>query len=298
MIKHLPSFLIVGAAKAGTTTMFQLLKQHPDVYIPEIKECRFFSDIGSKKKNPISGLNNIEATKDYESYCSLFAGKEDMICGDISPDYLFYYSESISNIKKYLSENVKIIISLRDPVERAYSQYMHLRRQGEINMSFLELLEMEDSFSRETTCYGFLTKEAGKYVVAVREYLMEFRNVKIVFFEDFIKDTTIGMKQIKEFIGIKSNVNYQKPQFTNKTGLPSSPMLDHIIDKPWPGKNAMLSAIARIRPDISLSSLKERQLKKPPMDVGAERFLRSYYQEDVRLLEELLSTKVPWKNFN
>ena len=297
MNKHLPSFLIVGAAKAGTTTMFQLLRQHPDVYIPDIKECRFFSDIGSKKKNPINGLDNIDVTKDYESYCRLFTGKEDMICGDISPDYLFYYSESIINIKKYLPENVKIIITLRDPVERAYSQYMHLRRQGEVNISFLELLEMEDSFNREITCYGFLTKEVGNYSAAVQAYLREFRNVKVIFFEDFISDTTITMQKLRSFIEIKTDVFYQKPQFTNKTGIPSTSILGNIIDKQWPGKNSVFSLVARIRPDITLSSLRERQLKKPPMDNDVKCFLKSYYQEDVRLLEQILNTKVPWKNF-
>ena len=68
----LPGFLIVGAAKAGTTTMFQLLSQHPEVFLPEVKECRFFSDIGRKVQNPFTGAAQVECIKNIGAYQKLF----------------------------------------------------------------------------------------------------------------------------------------------------------------------------------------------------------------------------------
>ena len=91
----------------------------------------------------------------------------------MSPDYLFYYKDSISNIQKYLSRDIAIIISLRDPVERAFSSYMHLRRERLADYSFYQYLQAEDDFDRETTWHGFLFKESGLYSSAVSAYLLE-----------------------------------------------------------------------------------------------------------------------------
>ena len=90
-----PNFLVVGSAKSGTTSLFNYLTQHSDIYIPEVKECRFFSQLPKNYKGlgaeffPNSGIT------DERDYFELFSGHEDKVCGDISNDYLYYYEKSI-----------------------------------------------------------------------------------------------------------------------------------------------------------------------------------------------------------
>ena len=139
-----PNFLVVGAAKSGTTSLFNYLTQHSDIYIPEVKECRFFSQLPKNYKGlgaeffPNSGIT------DERVYFNLFSGHEDKVCGDMSNDYLYYYEKSIKNIKKYLGNEIKIVIVLRNPIDRAYSNYMHHIRDGWENISFEQALDDEN----------------------------------------------------------------------------------------------------------------------------------------------------------
>lgn len=254
MTFSLPGFLIVGAAKAGTTTMFQLLRQHPEIFLPDVKECRFFSDIGRKALNPFTGAAQVECIKNIGAYKSLFSRQAAKALGDVSPDYLFYYKDSISNIKKYLSSDVKIIISLRDPVERAFSNYMHLRRERLTDYSFYQYLQAEEGFDRETTWHGFLLKESGLYSSAVSAYLNAFDNVSVIFFEDFIADLPGVMKEIYTFLMVRPDYEYSMPKFTNKTGLPRSRALDMALSKDWHGKHKILQLIRKIAPEFTVQA--------------------------------------------
>ena len=294
MTFSLPGFLIVGAAKAGTTTMFQLLSQHPEVFLPDVKECRFFSNIGRKELNPFTGATQIEYIKNIGAYRKLFSRQAAKALGDVSPDYLFYYKDSIKNIKKHLSRDVKIIISLRDPVERAFSNYMHLRRDRLTGYAFYEYLQAEEGFDKETTWYGFLLKESGLYSSAVNAYLNAFDNVSVIFFEDFISDLQEVMKKISTFLMVSPDYEYSMPKFTNKTGLPRSRILDMVLSKNWHGKHKLLQFIRKIAPEFSIQAYKEWNLVKPEMDSKSRAFLMDYYRDDVERLQNCLSSELPW----
>jgi len=144
-MKRAPNFIVVGAAKSGTTSLFHYLNQHPDVFIPDKKECRFFSQMPGGFKGPGDEHVNETIIRTYSEYLELFKeAKSETALGDVSPDYMFYYQNSIKNIKETLGQ-VKIIIVLRNPVFRAFSQYMHFRRDGRENLSFEEALTQEES---------------------------------------------------------------------------------------------------------------------------------------------------------
>ena len=119
----LPNLLIVGAAKSGTTSLHNYLNQHPSVFMCSPKEPHFLisNEIGEQRIP--KGVLNIE------DYVSLFKGTSSKrYRGESSVMYLSFPEFAIKNIKKYLSNEVKIIIMLRNPVERAYSGYQHVKR--------------------------------------------------------------------------------------------------------------------------------------------------------------------------
>ncbi|HHP7231872.1 MAG TPA: sulfotransferase, partial [Xenococcaceae cyanobacterium] len=122
----LPTFLIVGVQKAGTTSIYNYLQEHPQVYMSPVKETNFLERDWEKTLAENSQLKNRIAT--FEDYCQLFtAVKDEIAIGEASPNYIFHYESSASRIQKY-TPDAQLIVVLRNPTERAYSDYlMHLR---------------------------------------------------------------------------------------------------------------------------------------------------------------------------
>ena len=132
----LPNFLIIGAMKSGTTSLYHYLKQHPQIYMSSIKEPNFFALEGSnldfngaEGKEQIQRLIKRESIINIEEYRALFrrAAHETAI-GEASPMYL-YSPEAPYRIRYYVPE-AKLITILRNPVERAYSAFLYMTRDG------------------------------------------------------------------------------------------------------------------------------------------------------------------------
>ncbi len=130
-------FLICGAQKGGTTALTQYLNQHPNIFIPEIKEVHFFDNESRKWDN-----------KDYTDYHQNFKeGKSNQIWGEATPIYM-YWDKSPERIWQYNS-NIKIIIILRNPITRSYSHWAMESNRGQDSLSFEKAIELEDSRKRE-----------------------------------------------------------------------------------------------------------------------------------------------------
>ena len=115
-------FVVVGVPKAGTSSLYEYLKVHPQIFLTKQKELHFFSREALQKSHAGKGdkMALKPIIKNWQDYNNLFIDKlENQIAGDISPSYFYFANESISQIKKYLGSKIKIIIILRDPIERA-----------------------------------------------------------------------------------------------------------------------------------------------------------------------------------
>ena len=144
----LPNFLIVGAAKAGTTSLFYYLKQHPEIFMPEEKELKFFEYLIIKNKLHYTGPGDNKSlkrvVKTWDEYKNYFKkAKNFKAVGEASVSYL-YYTETIKNIKKYLGENINIIIILRNPIERLISNYKYMVMRGREKEDLKKALELEE----------------------------------------------------------------------------------------------------------------------------------------------------------
>lgn len=308
MDANLPNFLIVGAMNAGTTAIFYYLNQHKDVFIPEIKECSFFSNLEKHPYSPFKRDNDMHNTTNLHDYENLFARSEKKMKGDVSPDYLYYYQETISNILAVLGKDVKIIIVLRDPVERAYSNYFHHRRSAvsyyvhqprdrRFNISFEEYLVAEDHFPEETTYYWF-PKKTGLYCHAVAAYLEAFSNVQILFFEDYVADTMFIMSEIFDFLGVSKMPSLDHPFDDNATGIIRSQLLQYILIVNWPGRGVIKKILSNfVRESIMRSWVLRawrHNLYRPPMKHRTRTMLENYFYSDVECLQKVLKRPVPW----
>ena len=121
-----PNFLVIGGQKCGTTSLYHYLAQHPDVYVSPTKELRFFSE--ELDANGSVALGNLNIA-DFNSYSAAFDGADGAnAIGEVSPSYL-YYPGTAARIRAALPD-VKLIAILRDPVDRAFSEYWHHWKVG------------------------------------------------------------------------------------------------------------------------------------------------------------------------
>jgi len=158
--KPLVSFLCIGPGKSGTTSLFHMLKKHPNVCLADVKEPCFFNDFFGK------GIN---------WYHSLFKLKQNQIAGEVSNTYIF--SQDAPNRAFRYNKKIKIITILRNPIDRAFSHYLFLRRNGEISCSFEEALKIKPDIL-ERGRYSRHLKHWYKYFPKKQIYVDLFENFK------------------------------------------------------------------------------------------------------------------------
>ena len=129
MSDRLPRFLGLGVQKGGTTSLQRLLEQHPNVFLPRAKELHYFS------------LHYAKGEAWYRSHFDEAVAKQ--LCGEITPYYVFH-PQAHKRISQLLPQ-AKLIVLLRDPVERALSQYFHSKRLGLEPLDLGKALEVEES---------------------------------------------------------------------------------------------------------------------------------------------------------
>jgi hypothetical protein len=238
---HKPNFFILGAAKCGTTTLYAYLKRHPDIFMSRVKEPTFFCEGFQVVKDPIE-------------YFELFDGvKDERVIGEAS--HAYFSNPSSARVLKALFPEAKFVVILRNPADRAYSLYHHMRRKGdEKTASFEKALALEEErFASEdfrNHCpqylYNFLYFRSGLFGEQVERYFSlfdraQFHVMKLEYlrtkplealkgvtrFLDISTDFTPGERVRNEgavtarypFIQYLWNHNVKRPEFVRKLGF-------------------------------------------------------------------------------
>lgn len=280
-----PNFFIVGAPRAGTTSLYEYFKQTKGVFMSPIKDPDFFA---VETDLDFAVLKQI---KDKKEYLKLFENvKNEIAVGEASPTYL--HDPKAPKLIHDTIPNAKIIISLRDPVERAYSYFLNLVNSGTTSESFSDCIRngIDSSSGYASQVIG-----GGFYYEQVKTYLEIFgRNqVKIVIFEEFVKNTREGLLEIYNFLGIESEPPGNSEKIFNPTRKPRGKILEKVI------KNQALRKIAKeTLPRSSTSTLKTifgKKTEKEPISNQDKKLLEDLYRDDVKNLERLLERALPWE---
>ena len=215
---HQPDFLIIGAQKCGTTSLFYYLSQHPDLNLPHTKEIHFF-DLHYEKGIDWYKNNFLSA----DPFCN-------KLSGEASPYYLFHPLVP-ERVAMHLP-NIKLIVMLRNPVDRAYSHFMHQRRlNNEPIDSFETAIAMEDlrtAGEEEKLQLGLINESLplrrysyvnrGLYYRQISRWLKYFSINQILFVksEDFFEYPILVFHEICDFLNIRRVIPLSmKPQNTN-----------------------------------------------------------------------------------
>ena len=296
-----PNFIIAGFPKCGTTSLHQYLSEHPEIFMPEQKELHFFTfKILSKLKNgPKDELVKETQINSSEKYLSYFQNvKKEIAIGDASPSYINYPSEFLK-IKKYLNDP-KVIIILRDPINRAYSNYLHLKREHRETMSFEDAIGAEDERIKNKYSDFWYYKFNSTYYQKIVKAKTTFSNVLILTIEELDKDPIITMKKVYKFLGVNNNFSFKTiSEKFNVGGNYKKNFATKIIFQPSKFKNRIKRLV---QPTSFLKIILMRitsifKSKPEKIDQNLIEELKNYFKDDVENLKKLDVNISNWKDY-
>lgn len=280
------NFICVGAQKAGTTAFFDMIKNHPEVSMSSIKEVHYF-DIESNYKKGMKWYNS-------------FFNDEKKIIGECTPDYLLYNSIP-KKIEKTLGTKIKLLFILRNPIERAYSQYnFHIMKGVEFRDSFSEIIDSE-ILDKENKIYNewyrpsyYLSR--GLYANQIKRYLDCFPkdNMHFVLFEElFGKNQQHHFNAILDFLEV-DHLKLGHIDIANQSMIPKKGLRKKFLNGIRKNKYA-LKIVKTLLPEKLyfwfhyeiLSRIQKRPDKLSP-DLKVE-LNNQFFKEDILKLEKIIN---------
>jgi hypothetical protein len=248
-----------------------------------------FSGIKPTYSGPGDEQFNQPIVTDWQDYLALFEpGSQYAARGEASPSYLDLYRTAVGRIKAAIPQ-AKIIIILRHPTTRAFSEYVHLVRDGRETLSFRESLDAEDERMRQGWRRIWAHKARGFYSAPVAAYLEAFgrENVGIWLYERMTQNPAATFREMCHFIGVDDEFS---PFFSqvNVGGVPRIPLIHRWLNRP----SGFMRWVRRLVPTRLRSRLRQSvdQLNLGRMSMSDEdrAYLNAYYRDEIRKLEALL----------
>ncbi len=289
---RLPDFIIPGAAKSGTTTLYQLLSQHPDLFFPPSRKEPFYFSFGGEKPTYSDEQFNSIPIWETEKYLELFdSASENQLCGEASTSYLYTYEKSLNLLKSFYGDalkDLKSLIILRNPVDRAYSHYTYLIRNGFENRSFEEAISKKGIAEWKKKRWGFDYLAYGEYAAQVSAFKEAIPQTKVWLLED-LKKGSETTNEMLNFLGVPLT-EFDTSMKANPSGIPKNKGLVNLLRK-----NPLAKKIGKALPSSLQSNLKNRRdklmsklLTKEPMKPETREELTSYFREDIEKLQRIM----------
>lgn len=287
-------FVGIGAEKAGTTWLADCLREHPQVYIPKIKEIFFFNDYDPH----FLSIKNYRYNRGLSWYSRQFNGRrKNKLIGEVSPTYL--YSRVTAERIKTSFPNVKIIVILREPIQRLHSQYIHDLRLGVIkDVPLDEAIRLYRNYV-----------EKGLYYKYLEFYIKVFgrKNILVVFHEDLLNDPKTTIKKVYRFVGIKDKSFLPKSlkKKKNKAGKAKFSFINYAMmqtdfilrEKKLFWLLKIIDSLGVRRLAIFIRNVNSSKLEEyPSMKAKTRKFLKEEFSGDLERLEKLIGRDLnAWK---
>ncbi len=288
----LPNFLIFGVQKAGTTSIYSYLQQHPQVFMSPRKETEF---LGRDTTQPVDtdalltpgGRRQIVTIEDYRA---LFKGvASEIAIGEASPNYLFLHERTVPAIQKYVPD-AKLIAILRNPVERAYSDYlMHVREVVGNQKPLAEQVKLSADSS--------FTLLKGRYSDGIKHFLEAFgpQQVKIYLYEDLKQNAAALMADLYRFIGVDHEFVTDTQQRQQQASVPKNQSINQLLRTNNPVRSAVGTLLRMVMPEETRQQLRSRLIaanstgkEALPLSEADRQLLKAYYREDILKLQALI----------
>ena len=277
----IPNFMIFGVAKAGTTSLFHYLDQHPQVFMCPVKGTNYFGyedarDWKWTDEGEPPFLRNFQA-KTFEEFESYFSGVTDEIAiGEVSPQY-FRCPTAASRIRECIPK-MKLIASLRNPADRAFSGFLMRVRRGDAVKSPYEELTLTSSHVKE-----------GFYYRRLKRYFDNFPRdqIRIYIFEEFKKDPVKIILDMFDFLGVDPSFIPDTTTKHNPAAVPKNRFLNSLFFDP-----TLIRMVKSVFPERMHQLAKRVQQQNltaaPKLPPDLRLRLLDFYREDICKLEQLL----------
>lgn len=277
------NFFIVGAPKAGTTSLYYYLNEHPQVEMSSQKEPDYFSDAAIQEQGLYYNKKRIDTE---EKYNGLFnTQRKDVIFGEGSVSYLFY--PNVAQDLKAYNSMAKIIIILRNPIDRAFSHYLMDYRLGLVSDSFEDIINKKSKHKNAQLFYQQYIK-VGEYATQLKRYfdIFDKENILLVDYEDFKSDVAGTVKSVYSFLEISTEFAADVHQKYNTFTMPQNQLIRFVYSFV-----VIRNILSFILPQNIIKTIRLilfKNDKKPKLLKETRNQLKNYFSNDVRLLESIL----------
>lgn len=271
-----PNLFVVGAAKAGTTSLWRYLDRHPEIFMSPDKEPGFFTHPSS-----------IASPEAQRAYLDLFAGaSEEKLRGEASPSYLA--GKNVELAIQAVAPDARIVISLREPIDRTHSSYLSLVSDGVERRTFREAIEDDLAGRRVPDCPIYVKPRL--YGRGIRRYRRAFRRrVHVLFFEELTADPAAVMRELYGFLGVD-------PSFVDDFGAKAHNQFkaprNRVVGRALRARKLARALVpAPLRDRVFEATMKPA--KKPEPDPESVALLREAYGPEVLAVRRLLGRPLP-----
>ena len=284
-------FIGIGAPKCGTTWLFYALGQHPEICLSEPKETRYFSREDthiSDTKDNCNDLNDLASYAKHYKHCSPTTLK-----GEFSPTYM--YSEAApSRIHRHFP-SVKLLVCLRNPVDRAHSSYWDISRYERERKSE----SFEDVIEHDPRCVL-----RGYYAKNLKRYLSHFSKsqIKIILFENIVERPRQTINDVFAFLGLDPPIELDldiipKNSAKQSRFVPLAPMMDSVSS--WLVEHGQATLLRKVRNwgvKRVLMNISTVESRRDPIAQQTRQRLQRLFRHDIDQLESLFGLDLTsWK---
>jgi hypothetical protein len=287
-----PNFFVIGVAKAGTTSLYHYLGQHPEIFMSPVKEPRYFALAGHSLDfhGPGDERMREKTTTTLDAYLKLFAGvRDELAVGEASVIYI-HHPAAAESIARNVPE-AKIIAVLRDPIDRAQSAFLYHLRDG-----YEPLAEFDDALAAEPEriaagwYYGWHYRDQGFYHRNLARYFERFdpSRIRVYLHEDLDGNPHGVLSDIFGFLGVDEGFRPDVSTRHNPSGRPRSHRAQRLLTRRHPLKEAVKSVIPEQWGHRLIAAVQPANLMRPPVKAETRARLVEGYADDIRQLESLI----------
>lgn len=290
----LPTFLLIGAAKAGTTSLYHYLKQHPDVFVTAEKEPGFFAfeDDPLRYRGPGDERLRTFVTTTLSAYTALFQPRRhEAAAGEASVVYL-YDAEAPERIRRYVPD-VRLVAVLRHPVERAFSLFLdHRKAQREPCSLFAEAVAAEPERIQAGWEWSWHYVQHGFYHQQLVRYYDRFSadQIRVYLYEDLCERPHDLLSDLFAFLGVDRTFRPDLTARHNVSGFPRNRLIEAALKRPNPFKHLVqrTTPLAWRRRLTRTRWFQRATLRKPSLPGEVACDLTARYRDDILRLQDLI----------
>ncbi len=297
MTDSLPHFVIAGAPKAGTTALHAALATHPELYLSPVKEPKYYLTDGRPPRRAAQrGPGDAHSAREWvwhrNRYRALFAGAPaGAVRGESTPFYLYDRAAHVRLAADV--PDVKVIVVVRDPVDRAWSNWVHLRADGlEPEPDFAAAVRAEEGRVAAGWAPFWHYRGLGRYGEQLRDLHRHVRPERVLLlrYRQLVDTPRETLDRVSHFLGVAPGLAHAVPPENVKPYVADTPLYRLLARAARAGAAAGALAPPQLWRQVSrplLAALHAQKSPRPPMPVEVRREVLTPLLPDIELLEEL-----------